>query len=216
VDLIPAATPAPKGWPAAQTFQGLAWGRAQSFTFATAAKAAVSQNPRALRRPTDDRDQGHLHGPVGRQQENELPQTADSRTGFSKIRPVRRRTGGGTREVRSSSRTFQMWCQWVLWCNTIQARDAARSMTGQPTRLVALSRIACTSTTSTYGNPRELFIPKSRKSTRDKLHHRSNHFVRTTGSQWVLEGDHPPQLLTLLTANSEVGNRGLRMLPDAG
>ncbi len=43
VDLIPAASPTPKGWPAAQWFQGLGLGQSQSFTFVLPAKAAVSQ-----------------------------------------------------------------------------------------------------------------------------------------------------------------------------
>jgi hypothetical protein len=43
VDLIAAATPTPKGWPAAQSFSGLALGQSQSFTFVLPAKAAVSQ-----------------------------------------------------------------------------------------------------------------------------------------------------------------------------
>jgi hypothetical protein len=43
LDLIPAASTAPKGWPAAQWFQGLGLGQSRSFTFVVPAKAAVSQ-----------------------------------------------------------------------------------------------------------------------------------------------------------------------------
>ncbi len=43
VDLIAAASPTPKGWPAAQWFQGLTLGQSQSFTFMLPANAAASQ-----------------------------------------------------------------------------------------------------------------------------------------------------------------------------
>jgi hypothetical protein len=43
VDLIAAAGTTPKGWPAAQHFQGLALGQSQSYTFAVPAKAGISQ-----------------------------------------------------------------------------------------------------------------------------------------------------------------------------
>jgi hypothetical protein len=43
IDLIAAASPTPKAWPAAQWFQGLAMGQSQSFTFVVPAKAGISQ-----------------------------------------------------------------------------------------------------------------------------------------------------------------------------
>ena len=43
VDLFAAASTTPKGWPAAQHFQGLALGQSQSFTFVVPAKAAIGQ-----------------------------------------------------------------------------------------------------------------------------------------------------------------------------
>jgi hypothetical protein len=43
LELLPAASPTPKGWPAAQWFSGLASGQSQSFTFVVPAKATASQ-----------------------------------------------------------------------------------------------------------------------------------------------------------------------------
>jgi hypothetical protein len=43
VELLPAASTAPKGWPLLQHFQSLAQGQSQSFTFVLPAKAAVGQ-----------------------------------------------------------------------------------------------------------------------------------------------------------------------------
>ena len=43
IDLLPAASTTPKGWPPAQHFQELAQGQSQSFTFVVPAEATVGQ-----------------------------------------------------------------------------------------------------------------------------------------------------------------------------
>jgi hypothetical protein len=59
LDLIPAATTTPKGWPAAQHFDSLASGQSKSFRFTLPAKAAVSQ----MRVRAGDRRMLEVRGP---------------------------------------------------------------------------------------------------------------------------------------------------------
>jgi hypothetical protein len=81
-----------------------------------------------------------------------------------------------------------MWCQWVLWCNTNQARTAARSTTWAIDSIGRPFKACLYQYDIDIPGIRASFYTKSGKHTRDDCIIEAITLCERLGSEWVLEG----------------------------
>lgn len=81
-----------------------------------------------------------------------------------------------------------MWCLWVLWCNTNQARMAARSMKWAIDSIGRPSKVCLYQYDIDIPGIRASFYTKARKNTRNDCIIEAIALCERVGEEWVLEG----------------------------